>query len=88
MLFFRRLNPYKHSISPLTMKSNQNFEKLKVRKQITWKLKEKDSNYPKKQNFLGVMNKTKLQTITKVLKDGKQKHDLTLPIIISKLYQV
>ena len=73
MIFFRPFNPYKHSISPLTMKSNQNFEKLKVRKQITWKLKEKDSNYPKKQNFLGVMNKTKLQNINKCIKRWKTK---------------
>ena len=73
MLFLRPFNPYKHSISPLTMKSNQNFEKLKVRKQITWKLKEKDSNYPKNQNFLGDMNKTKFQNISKCIKNEKQK---------------
>ena len=50
------------------MKSNQKFEKIKLRKQITRKLKEKDSNYPKQQNFLGVMHKTKLQNINNDIK--------------------
>ena len=41
------------------------------------KIKKNDSNYPKKQNFLGEMNKTKLQNINKCIKRWKTKTTLT-----------
>ena len=65
MLFFRLFNPYKHTISPITCKIKSRFSKIKLRKQIIMKLKEKDSNYPKQQIFLELMHKTKLQNINK-----------------------
>ena len=34
--------------------------KNKLKNQITWKLKGKNSNYPNQQNCLGIKNKTKL----------------------------
>ena len=72
MLFFRPFNPYKPSISPLAMKLNQNFQKMKLRKQITWRLKVKNnSNYSRQHNFLRVMHKTKLQNINKSIKRWK-----------------
>ena len=37
------------------------------------KVKGKDSNYPKQQNFLGEMHKTKLQNLNKSIKRWKTK---------------
>ena len=73
MLFFRLFNPHKHTISPLTCKIKSRFSKIRLRKQIIMKLKEKDSNYPKQQNFLEVIHKTNLQNINKGIKRWKTK---------------
>ena len=42
------------------------------------KIKEKRLNYPKNQNFLREMNKTKLQSISKYIKNEKRKEAITL----------
>ena len=58
------------------MNSNKSNQNLKNKTNKSYKhenLKEKYSNYPKKQNFLGEMNKTKLQNINKCIKRWKTK---------------
>ena len=54
------------------MNSNKSNQNLKNKTKKSYK-QEKDSNYPKKQNFLGAMNKTNFQNISKCIKKWKTK---------------